>query len=121
MNTPIDTTTAETLRPEALTDVVVAKKMMQLHQSAESRGLEFSLSFRTVKELLSRKKCYYTGDVFQDGGACARSIDRVDTSKGYVEGNVVACTVEINGKKSNLTVEEILTMAEKIKRHLRKK
>ena len=37
----------------------------------------------------------------------SRSFDRIDSAKGYVEGNVVACTVDINGKKSNLSLEEI--------------
>jgi hypothetical protein len=31
----------------------------------------------------------------------------MDSSKGYIEGNVVACTVDINQKKDNLSLEEI--------------
>ena len=90
-----------------VTDIEVAQKMMQLKQSATSRSLDFDLSFRTVRFLLAQKKCYYTGIPFEESGGSARSIDRVDPSKGYIEGNVVACTVDINGKKSNLTIQEI--------------
>lgn len=90
-----------------ITDIEVAQKMMQLKQSATSRGLAFELTFRTVKFLLMQKKCYYTGVVFEETGDNARSIDRVDSDKGYIEGNVVACTVGINGKKNNLTIAEI--------------
>jgi hypothetical protein len=42
------------------------------------------------------------------------SFDRVDSNKGYIEGNVVSCTVDINGKKSNLTVDEIKSLYEKL-------
>jgi hypothetical protein len=101
---------------EILTDLTIAKKMLQLKQSADSRGIEFNLSFKVVKRLLSTKKCYYTGKLFSTGTS-ARSIDRVETTKGYVNGNVVACTVEINSKKANLGTEEIIMLGKKIQQH----
>jgi hypothetical protein len=88
-------------------DLEVAKKMIKISQSAYDRKLEYNLSFLTVKRLLSYPTCYYTNKPFDEDGQYARSFDRVDSAKGYVEGNVVACTVDINGKKSNLTAEEI--------------
>ncbi len=102
-------------------DLIVAKKLLQLKQSADSRSIEFDLSFYTVRRLLNAKKCYYTGTVFEESGPLARSIDRVDSSLGYLEGNVVACTIDINTKKSNITVEEIHQISRKIKEHKRKK
>jgi hypothetical protein len=95
---------------EEITDLEVAKKMMKIFQSAADRSLEFNLSFVTVKKLLTYDVCYYTGKAFEEEGLFSRSFDRVDSSKGYVEGNVVACTVDINGKKSNLSVEEIIAL-----------
>jgi len=102
-----------------ITDIEVAQKMMQLKQSATSRSLEFELSFRTVKFLLTQKKCYYTGILFEDTGGNARSIDRVDSTKGYIEGNVVACTVDINGKKSNLSIQEVEQIFKGIQKKLK--
>lgn len=102
-------------------DLNVAKKLLQLKQSADSRNIEFNLSFFTVRRLLNTKKCYYTGLVFEESGPLARSIDRVDSSLGYLEGNVVACTVDINSKKANITVEEIHQISRKIKEYTRKK
>lgn len=102
--------------PIELTDVTVAKKLIQLKQSADSRGVEFNLSFKTVKKLLLSKVCYYTRKAFGDG-LQARSIDRVNSKKGYVEGNVVPCTVEINQKKSNLDIDDIILMAKRIAEH----
>jgi hypothetical protein len=99
-------------------DIEVAKKMINLQQSATSRNIEFDLSFETVKHLMTRTNCYYTGVKFEDEGKLAFSVDRVDSRKGYVEGNVVSCTVDINSKKSNLSHDEIKMLYEKIKEFL---
>lgn len=91
--------------------------MIKIYQSAVDRKLEFNLSFATVKKLLSYKTCYYTNREFvedRENSPFARSFDRIDSNKGYVEGNVVACTVDINGKKSNLSLEEIETLYNKL-------
>ena len=97
-----------------LPDIEVAKKMINLQQSASSRNIEYDLSFETVKYLMTRTHCYYTGVKFEDDGKLAFSVDRVDSKKGYIEGNVVACTVDINSKKSNLTIEEIKSLSVRI-------
>jgi len=99
-----------------LTDLEVAKKMINIHQSAMDRKLEFDLSFESVKGILVQEKCYYTGRTFEDEGIYSRSVDRIDSSKGYVDGNVVACTVDFNGKKSNLSIDEIKILYEKLVR-----
>lgn len=95
-------------------DLEVAKKMLKIHQSAIDRSLEFNLGFDSVKKLLSYSNCYYTNRKFESEGNYARSFDRIDSTKGYVEGNVVACTVDINGKKSNLSIEEIECLYKKL-------
>jgi hypothetical protein len=100
--------------PEGITDLEVARKMLKIFQSAQDRKLDFDLSFQTVKQLLSFPACYYTGKEFEEEGAYARSFDRIDSDKGYVEGNVVACTIDINSKKSNLTFEEIELLYNKL-------
>lgn len=101
-------------------DVEVAKKLLNIYQSAMDRKLEFNLSFESVKTLLKFPSCYYTGRKFDADGPFARSIDRIDSSKGYIEGNVVSCTVDINGKKSNLSDEEIELLYTKIVLHKKK-
>lgn len=101
-------------------DVEVAKKLLNIYQSAMDRKLEFNLSFDSVKTLLKFPTCYYTGRRFDNEGPYARSIDRIDSAKGYVEGNVVSCTVDINGKKSNLSDDEIELLYNKIVLHKKK-
>ncbi len=101
-------------------DVEVAKKLINIYQSAQDRKIEFDLSFEYVKKLLEYKTCYYTGIEFTEDGVYARSFDRVDSDKGYIEGNVVACTIDINGKKANLYFEEIELIYNKILIHKNK-
>lgn len=105
---------AEDKAVEEITDLEVAKKLMKIYQSAVDRSLEFNLTFNTVKRLLLYKTCFYTNRVFEEDGPYSRSFDRVDSSKGYIEGNVVACTIDINGKKSNLSVDEIVALYNKL-------
>ena len=101
-------------------DVEVAKKLLNIYKSAMDRKLEFNLSFESVKTLLKFQTCYYTGRKFDNDGPYSRSIDRIDSSKGYIEGNVVSCTVDINGKKSNLSDDEIELLYHKIVLHKKK-
>ena len=110
----------EVPKPKApISDVEVAKKLVNIHSSAQSRNLEFNITFEYVKKLLEYTTCFYTNVQFTDDGPHARSFDRVDNDKGYVIGNVVACTVDINGKKNNLTIEEIICLHKKLA-HLKK-
>ena len=100
-----------------VTDLEVAKKMINIYQSAMDRKIEFNLSFEYVKKMLEFKTCYYTNVLFTEDRIHARSFDRIDSDKGYIEGNVVACTIDINGKKSNLTFEEIACIYHKLAKH----
>ena len=97
-----------------VTDLEVAKKMINIYQSAMDRKIEFNLSFDYVKKMLEYKTCYYTNILFTEDGPHARSFDRIDSDKGYIEGNVVACTIDINGKKSNLSIDEITCLYNKL-------
>ena len=83
------------LRPQ-IPDVEVAKKLVNIHSSAQSRNLDFDLTFEYVKKLLEYSTCFYTNVTFTEDGPNARSFDRVDNDRGYVIGNVVACTTDIN-------------------------
>ena len=95
-------------------DIEVAKKLVNIHSSAQSRNLDFDLTFEYVKKLLEYSTCFYTNVQFTEDGPNARSFDRVDNDRGYVIGNVVACTTDINGKKNNLTIDEIVCLYKKL-------
>lgn len=83
-------------------DVQVARKLVQLYTSARKRNLEFSLTHEDVSKLLLAKTCYFTDVVLENQGLLQRTIDRLDNTKGYVPGNVVACSYQANQLKSYL-------------------
>lgn len=101
-----------------ISDVQVATKLLALRQSAADRGIEFDLPFQSIKNILSAKKCFYTGQAiyleFEQNHPFKLTIDRIDASKGYIKGNVVACANYFNQKKKDLTVEEIRLLAKKV-------
>lgn len=97
------------------TDDKVVSKYVSIREKCKKEGLEFNLSLTSVRNLLRAKKCFYTGTEFGTNET-ARSVDRVDSSKGYVKGNVVACTVRVNSFKSNLTYREIKMLAKNLEK-----
>lgn len=91
---------------DAKFDLYVAKKYIGKRENARTRGIEFNLSFQSMRNLLRAKKCYYTGIVMTKQVSQAQAptditIDRIDSTKGYVKGNVVACCHAVNRLKEH--------------------
>ena len=87
-------------------ELQVAIKYQSLYNSAQKREIEFDLSLSDVSKLMSRKTCYYTGARLKGSGTSRRTIDRLDADKGYVRGNVVACSHTANQLKNYLFESE---------------
>lgn len=100
-------------------DITVARKLVSVEDSATKRGIDFNLSFKRCKQLLTTRNCYYTGKPFTDRDFL--TFDRVDNNKGYTDENVVACSKSFNEAKKNLTVKQITLMYKKVTKHLNKK
>jgi hypothetical protein len=89
-------------------ELKVMSKYKSKRNDARNRGLDFDLSFQSVKNLMLAKRCAYTGITLTDPidgspvRGSDRTIDRVDASKGYVRGNVVACCHAINHMKGQV-------------------
>lgn len=85
-------------------DFYIAKKFLAKAESCVSRGIEFNLSFTSYKNLMRAKKCAVTGIPFAE--KCKphewnqRTIDRIDSTKPYEAGNVVAVLHGVNRVKS---------------------
>lgn len=84
---------------------IPGKYWTSIKRGAKNRNLEFKLTQKYVWNLFisQSRKCYYTGlDIyFNSYGHKDRtaSLDRIDSSKGYIEGNVVWCHKDINKMK----------------------
>lgn len=86
----------------------VALKFKQTYEGAKERKIEFNLSISDMRKLMLAKKCAYTGMELTDDNTPQgqadfpnkRTLDRIDSNKGYVRGNVVACSHIINKIKN---------------------
>ena len=75
---------------------------------------EYTLTPEYIKELLISQdyKDFYTGLIPED--KMSYSIDRIDSSKGYIEGNVVITTTKINLMKGTMSTEEFKKTIEEL-------
>lgn len=88
-------------------DLYAAKHLVWKAENAKKRNIEFNLSHTSMKNLLGAKRCFYTGiPLTKSSGKEDElklsdfTIDRIDGSKGYVKGNVVACCHAANQMKN---------------------
>lgn len=82
----------------------VKDKRNHLIKSARKRDLDFNLSDKEIELLIKRKTCYYTGARFSSSNNYSKTFDRIDSTKGYISGNVVVCTNGANQMK-NILIE----------------
>lgn len=84
---------------------------------AKIRQLAFDL---TLEDIIIPEKCPYlqqTLDPFGPADFCP-SIDRLDSTKGYIKGNVEIISFKANRMKNTATQDELLVFAQSIlKRH----
>ena len=90
-----------------LSDVKLARKYLSKEQQARDRGIVFKLSLTSYRNLISAKKCFYTGITLSDveGAGDQLTIDRIDNTRGYEHGNVVACCLAFNQLKGKLEID----------------
>lgn len=84
--------------------------------SAKRKGLEFNL---VETDIFIPNKCPYFGTDLTltfGKGYCIHnlSIDRIDSTKGYVKGNVQVLSRLANQMKSNATTEQLLIFARNV-------
>lgn len=75
--------------------------------------LEFNIDEEYIKEIWEKQngRCYYTGIEFNTNDKYSNpSIDRIDSSKGYIKGNICICTSIVNKAKSDLSINEFKKM-----------
>lgn len=91
---------------------------------ARRRGIEFSLSTEETSKLFA-SPCFYCGGAPSNtarrestyGVFVYNGIDRIDSSRGYVSGNVSACCWRCNCMKNTLTAAEFIFHVNQIIRH----
>ena len=93
----------------------IAQAYLNKSQNAKRRHVPFTLSLLSFSNLMKAKKCRYTGIVLTDPvkgqkgqkihpRGSDRTIERIDNTRGYESGNVVAVCNAANQLK-NLMLE----------------
>lgn len=98
---------------------------LQYKNRASRKELDFTLSKDTVFRLFSMN-CHYCGSPPSNvakgkrhyGKFTYSGIDRIDSSKGYIEENVVACCKTCNYTKHTMGYEEFKDWIKKVYNHL---
>lgn len=86
-------------------DLELARKFLAKADNARCRGIPFTLTLTGFRNLMRAKRCYYTGLELVDAKEqvpLQRTIDRIDHTKPYEKGNVVACSHAFNQLKNEL-------------------
>ena len=93
-------------------------------QGALRRGLSFEITDEMFR-MYTKKECVYCGTQpikihkigKYSGEYIYNGIDRIDSSLGYIESNIVSCCEFCNRIKNDKTVSEFLSHVEKIYLH----
>jgi len=87
-------------------------------ERAKNKGIEFNI---TIEDIIVPKYCPILNIELkpfnkQGGSYNSPSIDRIDNSKGYIKGNIQVISKRANMIKTDATLEEILLVAEYLKK-----
>lgn len=94
--------------------------------SSKDRKLEFKLTKEDVGNVIN-KNCHYCNKLPEERfikkgkkikKIIRNGIDRIDSSKGYIKGNILPCCYQCNIAKSNLSYLEFLLLIKSIYNNL---
>ena len=92
-------------------------RFTKLQRSAEKRNIEFLVSLEYLSNLYESQNhiCAITGR--QINSIDDASLDRINSSKGYIEGNVQWTTYQANVSKHTMTMEELYQFCKDVLNH----
>lgn len=125
--TPVSDATKEKLSQyfrHAPGDAAAHGLFITYKNSAANRGISFSLDEFTVFRPMTRQVCAFCGAPPQSefktkhhekcGSYVYNGIDRVDNTKGYVDGNVLTSCIVCNRSKNQKSVEDFIDWVRRI-------
>lgn len=84
-------------------------------ERAKKCGIPFTIKY---EDIIIPKKCPYLNIILRRGKGyhcpTSPSLDRIDSSKGYVPGNIQVISYKANEMKSNATKKQLTTFAKNI-------
>jgi hypothetical protein len=103
-------------------DNIFKVRWLSAKARAAKKGIEFTITEQDITVLWEQQKgiCYYSGvpmlDTMSKTGHSGSSdtysvsIERIDSTKGYIPGNVALCCSIVNTMKNNLSLGEFKTI-----------
>jgi len=97
-------------------------------KNARHRGLPFDISTEAFRAI-TKQDCHYCGvpptNTYKHWSAGKRlrdpyiynGIDRIDSTKGYTEDNVVPCCTMCNRRKMESTISELFSWVKRVYEH----
>lgn len=93
-----------------------------IHHSAKAKGLEFSITIEYLWDLFlqQERKCAFTGEelyfnkTYRTKTNRTASLDRIDSSKGYVPGNVQWVHRDVNKLKKNFSDARFIEICRRV-------
>ena len=93
--------------------------------NAKARNLEFEITKEYAYDIFEKQneKCALSGeqltlsDVYKEKTSANASLDRIDSSRGYVKGNVQWITKKLNSMKSNMDDLGFRKLCQRISNH----
>lgn len=80
---------------------------------AKQRGIEFRVSYKTYS-VLTESPCHYCSGKLPEAGV---GLDRINSSKGYIKGNIIPCCAFCNQAKNDLSQNDFKLQILAIYRH----
>ena len=92
-------------------------KFCKIRKCAFARNIEFNVSMDYLWKLylLQDRKCALTGDPLPNINEA--SLDRLDSTKGYIKGNIQWVTKQANISKHTLSMSELYEFCRKVLNH----
>lgn len=89
----------------------------RLKRSAENRNIPFEVSMEYLWELYQSQHniCAITGDTLVS--LSKSSLDRIDSTKGYIEGNLQWVTYQANVSKHKMSMQQLYEFCRKVLNH----
>lgn len=97
---------------------MIANKRACAKRYSDSKGILFNLTTKYLKKLFEEQegRCKYSGVLLGNigDGYLSPSIDRIDNSLGYIEGNVQWLSWRVNEMKKNMSEGDFLLLCKTI-------
>ncbi|AXF40597.1 Srd anti-sigma factor [Acinetobacter phage vB_ApiM_fHyAci03] len=90
-----------------ISNIKIAECFVNKAKNAKLRGIKFDMSLSTFANIKHQTLCAYSGMPFEENETASMSLERIDNTIGYIDGNVIPVRRELNTLRSDLTSDTI--------------